>query len=129
MKRTRSSSPTSTRSIRARTSRAPRSIGSRAIRSATSSVPTLSQRWMQRRHVCSQPRHAAYLCSDGAQTHLRRLENICDRASACAHSKSMKLLTLSLIALLGAACGDGDDIDSDEEARRAYFGLDASIEK
>ncbi len=33
------------------------------------------------------------------------------------------LLTVGL-----AACGS-DDIDSDEEARRAYFGLDASIEK
>lgn len=28
-----------------------------------------------------------------------------------------------------AACGDGDDIDSDEEARRAYLALDASIGK
>lgn len=27
------------------------------------------------------------------------------------------------------ACGDGDDIDSDEEARRAYLALDASIGK
>ena len=42
----------------------------------------------------------------------------------------MKLLGLSFIALLGAAaCGDDDAIDSDEEARRAYLGLDASIEK
>ncbi len=42
----------------------------------------------------------------------------------------MKLISLSLIAVLGAACG-GDDggIDSDEEARRAYLGLDTSIEK
>jgi hypothetical protein len=40
----------------------------------------------------------------------------------------MKILSLTLIALLGAACGS-DGIDSDEEARRAYFGLDGSIEK
>lgn len=38
----------------------------------------------------------------------------------------MRLLIV-LVALLGA-CGS-DDIDSNEEARRAYFGLDASIEK
>ncbi|MBA3394304.1 MAG: hypothetical protein H0T89_16785 [Deltaproteobacteria bacterium] len=46
----------------------------------------------------------------------------------------MKLICLSSITLLGtllgAACGGGDDgIDSDEEARRAYLGLDTSIEK
>lgn len=41
----------------------------------------------------------------------------------------MKLIAFTLIAMLGAACGDDDEIDSDEEARRAYFGLDASIEK
>ena len=41
----------------------------------------------------------------------------------------MKLVSLSLIALLGAGCGDDDEIDSDEEARRAYLGLDGSIEK
>lgn len=39
----------------------------------------------------------------------------------------MKLFAFSLLALV--ACSDGDDIDSNEEARRAYFGLDASIEK
>ncbi len=39
------------------------------------------------------------------------------------------LLTYIGIALsLSAACSD-DDIDSDEEARRAYLGLDQSIEK
>lgn len=36
--------------------------------------------------------------------------------------------SLVLTALALAACGS-DDIDSDEEARRAYFGLDRSIEK
>jgi len=41
----------------------------------------------------------------------------------------MKILSLTLIALLASACGDGDDLDSNEEARRAYFGLDGSIEK
>ncbi len=43
----------------------------------------------------------------------------------------MRLLTLVLIsAPLFAACSsDGDDIDSDEEARRAYYGLDESIGK
>jgi hypothetical protein len=40
----------------------------------------------------------------------------------------MKIICLSLIALLGAACG-GDGIDSNEAARRAYLGLDTSIEK
>jgi hypothetical protein len=39
----------------------------------------------------------------------------------------MRTLAITLIALVG--CSDGDDIDSDEEARRAYFGLDQSIEK
>ncbi|MDQ3367874.1 MAG: hypothetical protein M3680_20815 [Myxococcota bacterium] len=41
----------------------------------------------------------------------------------------MKLLGLSLVALLGAACGGDDGIDSDEEARRAYLGLDSSLGK
>lgn len=41
-----------------------------------------------------------------------------------------KLIGLTLIALLGTACSDDDEgIDSNEEARRAYFGLDGSIEK
>ena len=40
-----------------------------------------------------------------------------------------KLIGFMLVAALGGACSDGDDIDSNEEARRAYFGLDASIEK
>jgi hypothetical protein len=39
----------------------------------------------------------------------------------------MRALVLSL--LLVAACSDDDAIDSNEEARRAYLGLDASIEK
>lgn len=37
-------------------------------------------------------------------------------------------ISLVFAALALAACGS-DDIDSDEEARRAYFGLDRSIEK
>jgi hypothetical protein len=37
------------------------------------------------------------------------------------------VITIAFAAAL-AACGS-DDIDSDEEARRAYFGLDASIER
>lgn len=37
-------------------------------------------------------------------------------------------ISLLIVALGVAACGS-DDIDSDEEARRAYFGLDSSIEK
>ena len=37
-------------------------------------------------------------------------------------------ISLLIMALSVAACGS-DDIDSDEEARRAYFGLDTSIEK
>lgn len=40
----------------------------------------------------------------------------------------MTRISLLLIAVGLAACGS-DDIDSDEEARRAYFGLDTSIEK
>src|SRR5512144_82985 len=40
----------------------------------------------------------------------------------------MKIICLALIAVLGAACSS-DGIDSDEEARRAYLGLDTSIEK
>lgn len=45
--------------------------------------------------------------------------------------QSNRLLSSALVsaaALAGAACSD-DDIDSDEEARRAYLGLDTSIEK
>jgi hypothetical protein len=38
-------------------------------------------------------------------------------------------LALPLSLLAGAACGGDDSVDSDEEARRAYLGLDASIEK
>lgn len=37
-------------------------------------------------------------------------------------------LSLALVALLGPACSD-DEVDSDEQARRAYLGLDKSIEK
>lgn len=39
------------------------------------------------------------------------------------------LIGLSLLAAFATACSDDDGIDSNEEARRAYFGLDASIEK
>lgn len=39
----------------------------------------------------------------------------------------MKTIGLTLIGLLGAACGS-DGIDSDEAARRAYLGLDTSVE-
>jgi len=41
----------------------------------------------------------------------------------------MKILSLTMIGLLASACGDSGDLDSNEEARRAYFGLDGSIEK
>ncbi len=41
----------------------------------------------------------------------------------------MKLVSLTLVALLGASACSSDNIDSDEEARRAYFGMDGSIEK
>lgn len=34
-----------------------------------------------------------------------------------------------LLLLAGAACGGDDGVDSDEEARRAYLGLDNSVEK
>src|SRR5688500_14876612 len=36
---------------------------------------------------------------------------------------------LFIMAVLLAACSDDEGIDSDEEARRAYLGLDISIEK
>lgn len=36
---------------------------------------------------------------------------------------------LATCVLTAAACGGDDGINSDEEARRAYFGLDTSIEK
>jgi hypothetical protein len=38
-------------------------------------------------------------------------------------------LSLPLSLLAGTACGGDDSVDSDEEARRAYLGLDRSIEK
>lgn len=42
----------------------------------------------------------------------------------------MRLLQLFLLAApLFTACSDSNNINSDEEARRAYFGLDASIGK
>jgi hypothetical protein len=40
----------------------------------------------------------------------------------------MPYLTIVLCAVLAAGCSD-DGVDSDEEARRAYLGLDKSIEK
>jgi hypothetical protein len=40
-----------------------------------------------------------------------------------------KIFGLILVTALFGACSDGDDIDSNEEARRAYFGLDGSVEK
>jgi hypothetical protein len=40
-----------------------------------------------------------------------------------------KIFGLILVTALVGACSDGDDIDSNEEARRAYFGLDGSVEK
>lgn len=50
-----------------------------------------------------------------------------DRSRAMPHLEPMKLLPwLALVALTGA-CSDDDTISSDEEARRAYFGLDESI--
>ena len=38
-------------------------------------------------------------------------------------------LAVPLFLLLAAACGGDDSVDSDEEARRAYLGLDNSVEK
>lgn len=45
--------------------------------------------------------------------------------------RSTTFAFLAIPLLLGAACGGDDDegVDSDEEARRAYLGLDLSIEK
>jgi hypothetical protein len=42
---------------------------------------------------------------------------------------SLLLITVVALGLVGLVGCDSDDIDSDEEARRAYFGLDKSIEK
>ena len=39
-----------------------------------------------------------------------------------------KLIGLYVFSMMAAACGS-DDIDSNEEARRAYLGLDPSVEK
>lgn len=39
------------------------------------------------------------------------------------------LLSFPLCLLFASACGGDDSVDSDEEARRAYLGLDRSIEK
>jgi hypothetical protein len=39
------------------------------------------------------------------------------------------IIHLVLFAVVATGCGDGDDIDSDEEARRAYLGLDGSVAK
>jgi len=41
----------------------------------------------------------------------------------------MRTTRLALACLLLAACGDDDAIDSNEQARRAYLGLDPSIPK
>jgi hypothetical protein len=38
-------------------------------------------------------------------------------------------LTLSLVALVSGAAGCGDGVSSEEKARQAYLGLDASIDK
>jgi hypothetical protein len=53
-------------------------------------------------------------------------------ARAAGPTKTAMIRNSFLLVVVGslslAACG-GDDIDSDEEARRAYFGIDQSIEK
>jgi len=41
----------------------------------------------------------------------------------------MRIIVLTLLAALGSAACSDDAIDSDEEARRAYLGLDESIAK
>jgi hypothetical protein len=41
----------------------------------------------------------------------------------------MGKLTILVFAVSVMACGSDDDIDSNEEARRAYLGLDTSVEK
>lgn len=71
-----------------------------------------------------QRHRAAYLCSRASFDALR---DICDRAGTRVHEKSMKQFAFMILAL--AACSDGDDLDSNEEARRAYLGMDNSIEK
>lgn len=48
------------------------------------------------------------------------------------HRLSLGHLAISLVlplSILSGACGGDDSVDSDEEARRAYLGLDNSIEK
>lgn len=41
----------------------------------------------------------------------------------------LSLISAIFVASTAGACSDDDAIDSDEEARRAYLGLDTSIEK
>ena len=41
----------------------------------------------------------------------------------------LSLISAILVASTAGACSDSDAIDSDEQARRAYLGLDTSIEK
>jgi hypothetical protein len=67
---------------------------------------------------------AAYLCSRASFDALR---DICDRIGTRVHENTMKQFAFMILAL--AACSDGDDLDSNEEARRAYLGMDNSIEK
>jgi hypothetical protein len=42
---------------------------------------------------------------------------------------SIRIALVSALALAAGACGEDDAIDSNEAARRAYLGLDGSIEK
>jgi len=41
----------------------------------------------------------------------------------------MRTFAFAALCVITAACGGDDGVDSDEEARRAYLGLDGSIEK
>jgi hypothetical protein len=41
----------------------------------------------------------------------------------------VSLISAILVASFAGACSDDDAVDSDEQARRAYLGLDTSIEK
>jgi hypothetical protein len=43
--------------------------------------------------------------------------------------RSLAYASSLFLLLAGTACGGDDSVDSDEEARRAYLGLDNSIEK
>lgn len=45
------------------------------------------------------------------------------------HSRVLCCLTLLSLAVAASACGDTDEVSSEEQARQAYLGLDRMVEK